>query len=186
MVWYIVEKLNILTSTQEPVGENYYMENTSPYLELSKFLRSSHAFATPNIFSSDNSQLCCYLYGVDIYDLIKIVKVCADSLLLDEKINFDTILAIRKADFIRQIFIGRAGDFPDIEKTLLELRRHALRLTEGLELRNRNIDLGVHTLQNLAAATFVFKDIEAFYSELYHEYRIQCGRSGSTDNRGSR
>lgn len=175
--------LSLLPETIQTLQEIKKQEETGPYKKLSSFLKSSHALSVPLVFSSDNSLLSCTTYGDDIYDLIQHTKNVSDLLLLDEKIDHDNVLNERKISFVRSIFIARDGSFPDVQKTLLELRRHTLRLSEGLELRNRNRDLGIHTVRNLATATRVFMDLDAFYMEVFHEYRLQCTTSGDAANR---
>lgn len=174
---------NLLPETIQTLQEIQKREEAGPYKRLSRFLKSSHALSVPSVFSSDNSLLSCTTYGDDIYDLIRHTKNVTDLLLLDEKIDHDQVFNERKISFVRSIFIARDGSFPDVQKTLLELRRHTLRLSEGLELRHRNRDVGIHTVRNLATATRVFTDLDAFYMEVFHEYRLQCTISGDAANR---
>ena len=166
IVWWLLDKLQ----TNDIRVKEEEKENDS-FKDLSWFLKSSHSVSFPSVFSSDNNLLSCYTYGDDIYDLIETVKQVADLLLLDKKMSHELIYSKRKLTFIRLLFIGKDGSFPDVTETLTELRLHSLRLSEALELRSKNTNLGIHTFKNIATATQVFNDLDTFYTEIFHGYR---------------
>lgn len=176
--------LSLLPETIQTLQEIKKQEETGPYKKLSRFLKSSHALSVPSVFSSDNSLLSCYTYGVDIYDLIQTTKKVADHLLLDERLDHDLILNSRQISWIKPLFIGKDGSFPDVGKSLGDLRYHSLRLAEGLELRQRNPELGIHTFKNLATASMVLQDLDAFFTEIFHEYRKRGDENTATNRRG--
>lgn len=184
MLWYLLDGFSAPSESISKLPTEEDFETPSPTRELSKFLKSSYSLSTPSVFSSDNSLLSCFTYGDDIYDLIRYTKEVADRLLLDENIKHDQLLDLRRITMVRSLFIGRDGSFPDVQEMLTELRKHTLRLSEGLELRTRNPELGVYTFKNLPTATMVFEDLDAFYRELYYEYRLQRTNTGNVTNRG--
>lgn len=179
MVWWLLDK----PPKPESLTEK---EVSNPFRDLSEFLKSSYSLSFPSVFSSDNNLLTCYTYGDDIYDLIATTKQVSDLLLLDEKMQHELIFSKRKPTFIRLLFIGKDGSFPDVTETLTELRQHALRLAEGLELRTRHSDLGIHTFKNIATATQVFNDLDAFYTEIFHgdRERYHTARTTSSGRSG--
>lgn len=184
MVGWLFSHFPQLAEKPEPSELTVEQEIDENHMDLARFLRSSKSFVTPSIFSSDNSLLSCYTYGVDIYDLIQTTKKVADHLLLDERLDHDLILNSRQISWIKPLFIGKDGSFPDVGKSLGDLRYHSLRLAEGLELRQRNPELGIHTFKNLATASMVLQDLDAFFTEIFHEYRSGVNKSTATNRRG--
>lgn len=165
---------------------NIEPEQKESYLLLARFLRGMFAYTPVAIFSSDNSLLAARTYGRDIYDLIETTKTVANKLLLDERLDHEQIYQSRRETFIREIFIGKDGSFPDYLEGLASLRIQAIRLAEGLELRQSHPELGLHTFQNVSTAIMVLKDLDAFFLEIFHDYRIQRFPDGNRNSiRGS-
>lgn len=153
------------------------------FQELRKFLKSSMALATPSVYSSNNSLLSCYSYG-DIYALIQVTNETLEALMLDRKFDFEPWNQKRSPMFIRSIFVTSDGEFPDVAKTLQELRWATLRLAEGYELRRQHLDLGMYVYQNTFTAEFLLNDLDSFFTEIFHEYRVsKPGYDPSVDRR---
>lgn len=166
----------------EPPPVTTESETINSYQNLIRFLKSSMALSRPAVFSSNNSLLSCYSYG-DIYDFIRITQETLEALMLDQSYDFESWVQKRTPTLIRSIFVTSNGEFPDVEKTLQELRWVTLRLAEGYEMRKQHLDLGMYVYQNLYAADFLLKDLDSFFTELFHEYRDTKLRQETTDLR---
>ena len=141
------------------------------FLNLKTFLKSSKSLSYPSVFSPDLSLLTADVYGDDISEFVINVKLVCDKLLLDELLDSENIIKKKNSNFIKNLFIGKKGDFPNVENNLYQLRNQTMRLIDAYELRNKYPELGIYSFKNLALSALILKDLNDFYMELYRDYR---------------
>lgn len=156
---------------------------SSDFNSLRSFLTSVDAIKNPNVFSSENSLKAVYSYG-DIYDNIRTVKLALEGLMMDNRLDFDNITKSRDITFLRNVFISKEGDFPDVMETVSALKKETIKLIDGYVLRKQCVHLGIYTLYNLPTVEFILLDLDSFFSELFDDYRNNYSRHNTVDVRG--
>lgn len=141
---------------------------------IGRALRTVTPIDYASTYSSDKSLLRSFVYGGDVNEFTKQVSQLADALLLDKSFNHDWLIDNRSEQYVRDIFTSRNGEFIDPVSAIIGLKGESIRLADGLELRAKHPELGVHTFNNLQTARLILTDIDKFFKEScdgYREYR---------------
>ncbi len=167
----VAKPSDTLSLPQQEVEEEVY---------ISEILRKINPFSYSNIFSSDRSTVEYITYGGDIYEFIDLVNSLNKAVVCDEFFNVDSIMERRGKTYLRNIFTTRKGEIIYPLEAITKLKEAAVRLADGLELRNLNPKASLYFEANRLTAVYVLKDLYTFFKESdidYDENRTLRGRT---------
>lgn len=131
-----------------------------------------------DIYSSDKSTFSAHVYGGDVLEYASLISQVSNALLTDSSFDHDRLLEKRANMYVRDIFVGSDMKVIDPIAGIMELKKQAIRLSDGLELRDLKPSLGIHTYQNSLTAHMLLRDLDEFFKEsslVYQEYRTLRG-----------
>lgn len=98
----------------------------------------------------------------------------------DELFDHDALMRRRSEGYLRNMFMNRQGELILPLDAMTRFKEAALRLADGLELRNLRPGQGIHVHQNRNTVITVLKDLDSFFMESNIDYKEHRAYRGGT------